>query len=237
LADSASAEARMSETPIADMIEKMLAENVSRETILLAVRTVELSLTTVVRQSSDKDDRRRERDRLWHQETRVKQRNSKHVAKANDVANVVTMSSATEDDNAKNPCELSFLLTESPSGIQEVRKKKTAVVVEGRRGSRLTAGLVLSDQDRAFALDHGVKNPQTLWAEFVDYWIAIPGSRGTKTNWPATWRNRVRAVTAGRPNGTRRQTLGDLATELADEARELEHAAGIGRPPAAVRGD
>lgn len=27
---------------------------------------------------------------------------------------------------------------------------------------------------------------------FVDYWLAVPGQKGVKTNWPATWRNWMR---------------------------------------------
>ena len=35
-------------------------------------------------------------------------------------------------------------------------------------------------------------------AEFVDYWLGVPGSRGCKTDWPATYRNRLREVAAKR---------------------------------------
>ena len=31
-----------------------------------------------------------------------------------------------------------------------------------------------------------------MWAEFVDYWVAVPGQRGVKLDWLATWRNDVR---------------------------------------------
>ena len=31
--------------------------------------------------------------------------------------------------------------------------------------------------------------------KFLDYWIAIPGQRGVKLNWKATWRNWVRSAT------------------------------------------
>lgn len=29
---------------------------------------------------------------------------------------------------------------------------------------------------------------------FVDYWVAIPGSKGTKLDWPRTWKNRMREM-------------------------------------------
>jgi hypothetical protein len=31
-------------------------------------------------------------------------------------------------------------------------------------------------------------------AEFCDYWRGVPGSRGCKLDWPATYRNRLREV-------------------------------------------
>jgi uncharacterized protein YdaU (DUF1376 family) len=35
-------------------------------------------------------------------------------------------------------------------------------------------------------------NPLNIADEFRDYWIAIAGTKGKKTDWPATWRNWVR---------------------------------------------
>lgn len=35
-------------------------------------------------------------------------------------------------------------------------------------------------------------NPQKIFDEFKDYWIAQPGQKGVKTDWDATWRNWVR---------------------------------------------
>ena len=34
---------------------------------------------------------------------------------------------------------------------------------------------------------------------FKDYWIALPGQRAAKTDWYATWRNRVRDVKLDKP--------------------------------------
>jgi DNA-binding PadR family transcriptional regulator len=35
-------------------------------------------------------------------------------------------------------------------------------------------------------------DPQTLFDQFRDYWIAVPGAKGRKADWFATWRNWVR---------------------------------------------
>ena len=34
--------------------------------------------------------------------------------------------------------------------------------------------------------------PKDVWNQFKDYWIGVPGQKGTKTDWDATWRNWVR---------------------------------------------
>lgn len=68
---------------------------------------------------------------------------------------------------------------------------------------------------------------KAIHIEFVDYWCAVPGAKGRKTNWDATWRNRVREI-AGRnlparnghspPNGVGKPTLKALGYQtLADE--------------------
>jgi uncharacterized protein YdaU (DUF1376 family) len=35
-------------------------------------------------------------------------------------------------------------------------------------------------------------NPQTIFAQFSDYWSSLPGSKGVRLDWTATWRNWVR---------------------------------------------
>lgn len=31
-------------------------------------------------------------------------------------------------------------------------------------------------------------------ARFIDYWLSVPGARGRKLDWPATWRNWMRTA-------------------------------------------
>ncbi len=91
-------------------------------------------------------------------------------------------------------CESSLLtfLPDSQIGNQEVKKKRT-VLVEGRHGSRMTRDAVMPDESRQYAIDNGL-DPVRTWEEFVDYWIGIPGQRGIKLDWPATFRNRIRDI-------------------------------------------
>lgn len=63
------------------------------------------------------------------------------------------------------------------------------------RGTRLPTDWVLPDEWREFAKaekgwsDHDVSAEAN---EFRDYWVALGGAKGVKTDWLATWRNWVR---------------------------------------------
>jgi hypothetical protein len=197
-------------TPIADMIEAMLEQGAPLAAILVAVRSFEMSLATVGRHADDKAASRRERDRAWRRNFRAKQRLTNGEAKANDVASSVVMSSTTPNDSDDKRCDLSSSteLVLEERGSREVRS--TASVVEGRkakvsRGTRLDRNSQIAPEDHQFALDHGLTAQRIAqaWAEFIDYWIGIPGQRGTKLDWSATWRNRVRAISgkSGAQNG------------------------------------
>ena len=39
-----------------------------------------------------------------------------------------------------------------------------------------------------------VEQARSQGHRFHDYWIGIPGQRGVKLDWQATWRNRIRDV-------------------------------------------
>lgn len=73
-----------------------------------------------------------------------------------------------------------------------------------KRGGRLPENWTPSAEDRAFAKSIGWSDAQ-IDAEapnFRDYWIAQPGQRGIKLDWPATWRKWARSSKvkpAGKP--------------------------------------
>jgi hypothetical protein len=66
-----------------------------------------------------------------------------------------------------------------------------------KRGSRIPDEWALTQELREFASGLGL-DPEVTLAEFVDYWRGVPGSRGRKLDWPATFRNRCREL-ASRP--------------------------------------
>lgn len=64
------------------------------------------------------------------------------------------------------------------------------------RASRIPDDLTLSDEWLQFALSKGLSHDDAsgTFDEFLDYWRGVPGSRGLKLDWFATWRNRVRTI-------------------------------------------
>lgn len=75
------------------------------------------------------------------------------------------------------------------------RKKERA------RASRLPSSWELPEDLRRWAKEARPElNPDAVASDFRDYWIAVPGTKGTKLDWSATWRKWVRNTNA--PKGS-----------------------------------
>lgn len=72
-------------------------------------------------------------------------------------------------------------------------EKKEINTKEHSNASRLPADWLPSEDDISFCQ---TERPDLICSQvkdrFKDYWIAQPGAKGRKTDWPATWRNWVR---------------------------------------------
>lgn len=76
--------------------------------------------------------------------------------------------------------------------ITKNHEPKTKGTAEAR-GSRLPSDWHPSDDDTAFCkAERPDLRPSEVAKRFYDYWIAIPGAKGRKLDWPATWRQWVR---------------------------------------------
>jgi hypothetical protein len=185
----------------------------------------ELLSIDVTCQSRDADlEARRAADRARQKSKRIKD------AAAKQTMGVASDTSRDEPkEKGQSACNLSSVLSS-----YEVPESKKVVVVKsaGARGTRLSEGSQISTENRYFAAAAGIPEAEIdrVWAEFVDYWIAVPGQRGTKTKWDATWRNRVRALTPwkgkGRTNGTGTRGLAAAADDLINRLGGDERQAG-----------
>lgn len=221
-------------TPIADMVELMFDADASAEIILLAIRTAE----TVTLRERDASrfvtipirSKAAERAAKYRQ----KLKRDKANAEANDAAQTDSQLPRSERDanvtTVTPHCDLTSLLPSLKGTSEEVSKGTENARA---RGTRLLPGTPLSDLDRAAAIELGASADRldAMWAEFVDYWIGVPGQRGTKLGqrgWSATWRNRVRDVLSrGNRNGQR--NTADRSTSAAGN-RVLERLRGLNAP-------
>lgn len=158
----------------------------------------------------------RQYERERRNKSRKKSHKTKANAEANDAAPTLQKVPDIEASEAEKACDVSLPISNSEVETEKKGKKKLG---DARaRGTRLPKDWQPNDEDRQFAIDHGV-DPDQLRDEFVDFWVGVPGQRGVKLDWRATWRNRVRAVAArGKPN-VRHSEPTDLQAALADTRR------------------
>lgn len=105
-----------------------------------------------------------------------------------------------------------------------------------KRATRLPSDWVPNEIDFEFAHSKGLPHREiaTEAQKFANYWTAKSGRDATKLDWPATWRNWILNAVERKPNGKThgKVTLAARALELADQVRDREIAAGLGRPDA-----
>lgn len=194
------------ETLIADLVRAGLTDPE------LLQRVANLLVQVSHNVPGDYRDKRREFWREKKRRQRAKSQPTQGNSEANDAELPAGNVSELSPDVPDNRADLtSFLSSESLPANTESKQE----VARARRGSRLTAGLAISQTDYESALELGLpdREIQSAWVEFVDYWIAVPGHRGVKSNWPATWRNRVRELVkrrAGRNDGQKRSLLATI---------------------------
>ena len=85
------------------------------------------------------------------------------------------------DDEPRNSCTV---------GHAEPRKSS--------HGSRLTLTELPEGWKRFAEAERPDLDPVEVWKRFRDYWIAVPGAKGRKVDWLATWRNWVRRESAAK---------------------------------------
>lgn len=131
-------------------------------------------------------DMRKERDKIRKRKARA----------ARLAGPLSTAASADIPRTASLSDHTAVLDSELKNGIQEEKQGNKKASNQGirARGTRMEPNAKMGDVDRQFAVKSGLTNIDHHWAEYVDYWVAIPAHKGVKTDWPATWRNRVRKI-------------------------------------------
>jgi len=110
---------------------------------------------------------------------------------------------------AKNPAETQMVSTENPdvtlaSSQEPVASKKqeqreapvAADAAPSPRGCRIPDGFPGIDDHLWCRTERPDLDPGVTGEKFRDYWAGVPGAKGRKLDWPATWRNFVRSERA-----------------------------------------
>lgn len=106
------------------------------------------------------------------------------------------------DPKTKTETEISNFVPDTEGGPGGERpnhsvaaKAAPANASENKRGTRLPDNWIPSEATIA-AMREEFPNVdlRAVHTEFCDYWRAVPGAKGRKLDWDATWRNRVREV-------------------------------------------
>lgn len=63
-----------------------------------------------------------------------------------------------------------------------------------KRGTRLTLDALPAEWAEWLKREAPDIDPDKAWADFHDYWVAVPGARGLKLDWLATFRNAIRSI-------------------------------------------
>ncbi len=120
-------------------------------------------------------------------------RKARENKRLDDKANAKQMSSKSLASDANLIPIPSPALSPSPTkpapGVKERSGEGTP------RATRLTGEWRLPESWKVWAVEaHGLTPQQavTISLSFRDYWIAVPGAKGCKLDWQATWRNWVR---------------------------------------------
>lgn len=80
-----------------------------------------------------------------------------------------------------------------PARQRQAQRELLAAADKPAKGTRIPKDF---KPDIEFALSLGIPRHRALRDadNFCDYWSGVPGSKGIKSDWPATWRNRCRAL-------------------------------------------
>jgi uncharacterized protein YdaU (DUF1376 family) len=100
----------------------------------------------------------------------------------------------------------------------EIRKKEPKVLSKEKRGSRVPDDFEpdLSCHGLADELSLSMEDVADATANFVDYWRSIPGAKGVKLDWQATFRNQLRHISKQKASshGTKEKPSGQTREEL-----------------------
>lgn len=124
------------------------------------------------------------------------ERQARYRERHNVTSQVTSQSDVTEPSPEEKVSPIPPSKTQTPTNIPP-SPPSGAHPPTDRRGSRLPDGW---SADIGVAIELGLTKADAISeeAKFCDYWRAVPGQRGVKLDWQATWRNWCRRAASDR---------------------------------------
>jgi hypothetical protein len=178
-----------------------------RRNVMLAKKLVEVGLWVedesgdwfihnYERKNQTSADIRRKRDAIKERQERFRQRACNALQTRQGDALLTRQSNAAyqiRSDQNKADQILRSDSTAADAPVPEpARSEPKPRAKIAKLGTRLPSDWQPSPETVQWAKDNGIADPLRHVPEFRDYWCAVPGARGTKLNWDATYRNRLR---------------------------------------------
>ncbi len=80
-----------------------------------------------------------------------------------------------------------------PDPTRPVKDSSTKSLSAAKRGTRIDPGFAITDSMRDWSRENvPLIDIDKMLPEFIDYWRAVPGEKGVKLDWEATWHNGMR---------------------------------------------
>ena len=157
----------------------------------------------------------------------IHHRANAEIAKAGDKSNKASESAKIRWNKEKNANAMRTHSEGNATQDTGHKTQNTKPKKEQQRGTRLPVDFVLPEDWIAFCQQERQDlNPHKVFAEFKDYWCALPVGKGAKLDWTMTWRNWVRRQSAPKQS---------YAQQVADIARTTVPAVNKGPDPALVK--
>lgn len=119
----------------------------------------------------------------YHHKAEVNQKVGKlggRPKKINDLGNNPEITQTVSENNPQ------ITLTTNHKPITNIGAAKAT------KGTRFSLDAIPEEWVLFCRKERGDLNPNLVFEGFKDYWVSVPGSRGVKANWDATWRNWIR---------------------------------------------
>ena len=135
---------------------------------------------------------------------------------------------ASARESAREPEPDDEIIIEEPDSptAPEPRRAERPERRPPRRGTRIPADFAITDSMTAWAAEKIPPDVDLLeeTQRFHDYWAAIPGARGVKLDWEATWRNWMRktAEFRARDTGRRYRSQADIMRDTITAAARAD---------------